>query len=235
MNRTLFAALAASAALMASPASAAVTIGTDSGTRTLNTGDSVSLNFNGVSGGVVAGLTSNLLLTLTGQSAGQSIFSYILSNTSSSPITQSMVTAFGFDIDPAATGVNGITNLSGQFTGVGSGNIANGRNVELCFTADNGPQCNGAGSGNVGLAKGASTSGTFTLLFSGNDGNNVILNDFAVRYQALAGVNANSATGAASIAAVPEPGTWALMLLGFGAVGFSMRRQRRVTAMPQIA
>ena len=36
-------------------------------------------------------------------------------------------------------------------------------------------------------------------------------------------------------AAVPEPGTWALMLLGFGAVGFSMRRQRRVTASLQAA
>lgn len=28
-------------------------------------------------------------------------------------------------------------------------------------------------------------------------------------------------------AAVPEPGTWAMMLLGFGAIGFSMRRSRR--------
>ena len=36
-------------------------------------------------------------------------------------------------------------------------------------------------------------------------------------------------------AAVPEPGTWALMLLGFGAVGFSMRRRRRVTATLQTA
>lgn len=27
-------------------------------------------------------------------------------------------------------------------------------------------------------------------------------------------------------AAVPEPGTWAMMLLGFGAIGFSMRRRR---------
>ena len=27
--------------------------------------------------------------------------------------------------------------------------------------------------------------------------------------------------------AVPEPGTWAMMLLGFGAVGFGMRRRRR--------
>jgi len=26
--------------------------------------------------------------------------------------------------------------------------------------------------------------------------------------------------------AVPEPSTWAMMLLGFGAIGFSMRRKR---------
>lgn len=31
----------------------------------------------------------------------------------------------------------------------------------------------------------------------------------------------------ANVPAVPEPGTWALMLLGFGAVGFSMRRSRQ--------
>jgi ABC-type amino acid transport substrate-binding protein len=32
-----------------------------------------------------------------------------------------------------------------------------------------------------------------------------------------------------AINAVPEPSTWALMLLGFGAVGFSMRRGRRAS------
>jgi hypothetical protein len=36
-----------------------------------------------------------------------------------------------------------------------------------------------------------------------------------------------SATGRQITTAVPEPGTWALMLVGFGAVGFSMRRRRR--------
>lgn len=32
------------------------------------------------------------------------------------------------------------------------------------------------------------------------------------------------------VAAVPEPGTWALLILGFGAVGAAMRRQRQVQA-----
>jgi hypothetical protein len=35
-------------------------------------------------------------------------------------------------------------------------------------------------------------------------------------------------------AAVPEPATWALMILGFGVVGYSMRRRRTGSAMPQI-
>lgn len=41
--------------------------------------------------------------------------------------------------------------------------------------------------------------------------------------------------GTAAIAAVPEPGTWALMLLGFGAVGSQMRRQRRRSQIMQLA
>jgi hypothetical protein len=31
----------------------------------------------------------------------------------------------------------------------------------------------------------------------------------------------------AQVAAVPEPATWALMLLGFGAIGFGMRRRKK--------
>ena len=42
-------------------------------------------------------------------------------------------------------------------------------------------------------------------------------------------LNVNSAI---QVGAVPEPGTWALMLIGFGAVGASLRRRRRVSAVP---
>lgn len=51
------------------------------------------------------------------------------------------------------------------------------------------------------------------------------------------GAGGNGAyTGTLSFAnsAVPEPGTWAMMLVGFGAVGFAMRR-RAPKALTQIA
>jgi hypothetical protein len=35
----------------------------------------------------------------------------------------------------------------------------------------------------------------------------------------------------AAVAGVPEPGTWAMMLLGFGAIGVALRRRRRGTQL----
>jgi hypothetical protein len=48
------------------------------------------------------------------------------------------------------------------------------------------------------------------------DGTNVEIADFA--------------PDASSFKAVPEPLTWAMMILGFGAVGTAMRRKQKVTA-----
>ena len=46
-------------------------------------------------------------------------------------------------------------------------------------------------------------------------------------------ITANAATFAvAAVAPVPEPGTWALMLIGFGAVGPALRRAPRRTLQP---
>jgi hypothetical protein len=40
---------------------------------------------------------------------------------------------------------------------------------------------------------------------------------------------AGNISGNAAFYPVPEPGTWALMLLGFGGIGMAMRRRRRPT------
>lgn len=48
------------------------------------------------------------------------------------------------------------------------------------------------------------------------------------------GVNEGVFLDAVSVAAVPEPATWAMMLLGFGGIGLAMRRRRR-PALAQIA
>ena len=41
--------------------------------------------------------------------------------------------------------------------------------------------------------------------------------------------------GQATFVPVPEPGTWAMMLLGFGAAGYAMRRRRRPALLAQAA
>ncbi len=48
--------------------------------------------------------------------------------------------------------------------------------------------------------------------------------------------NTGAALRVGSVAgAVPEPATWAMMLLGFGAIGFSMRGRAKVSKMVRIA
>lgn len=66
--------------------------------------------------------------------------------------------------------------------------------------------------------------GTFTITIQGTPG---------TQNGALGGTVAFRANQAA--AAVPEPSTWALMILGFGAVGFSMRRRRQSNFIYQAA
>ena len=53
-----------------------------------------------------------------------------------------------------------------------------------------------------------------------------------VRYQA---VNGDGSAIGQPTGAVPEPSTWAMMLLGFGAVGMALRRGRRNVPLAQVA
>lgn len=58
---------------------------------------------------------------------------------------------------------------------------------------------------------------------------------YTLRITGTRGSNSQYSGGIAFAAgAIPEPATWAMMLLGFGAVGYAMRRRRR-PALVQIA
>ena len=45
----------------------------------------------------------------------------------------------------------------------------------------------------------------------------------------------NSTTVSVNLSAVPEPATWAMMLVGFGAIGFGLRRRRSDVRIAQLA
>ena len=82
-----------------------------------------------------------------------------------------------------------------------------------------------------GFADGNQTSPTsnpiVTFFLSGDDRQ-------AVSFNMDSDTNAFEIDSIAVNAAVPEPGTWAMMLLGFGAIGVSIRRRRKV-GLPQLA
>lgn len=87
---------------------------------------------------------------------------------------------------------------------------------------------NDTDAGPNGLLNPGETSSTF--LFRVNNATGYLPGTFTAQN----GVTL-TARGFSPTAAVPEPGTWAMMLLGFGAVGVSMRRRRRTTNVPQMA
>ncbi|MCY7279726.1 MAG: cistern family PEP-CTERM protein [Sphingomonas bacterium] len=206
---------------MASAASATATIEAGSTSVLTAGGVGTTLTFNGQTDGLVhSGLTSSLNLSLLTQVGNVFTFGYQLFNTSTNPMTSARVTGFGFDLTPNNTAASILTGT--VFDQADSGSISNGMNVEVCITTHN---CSGGGG--HGVTIGQNTSGSFALTFAGSPAN-VTLTDFIVRYQSLAGAgNAGSGVGI-SVNAVPEPATWAMMLLGFGAVGVAMRRRRRV-------
>jgi hypothetical protein len=97
---------------------------------------------------------------------------------------------------------------------------------------------------------GSRVSGTVTLTYSGTE---LISTEFSGGSSFLSGPYSNGiltegrytarefpiylydTNGETVLAPVPEPGTWALMLLGFGAIGWSLRRRRKAGLVPRLA
>ena len=218
---------AAGSVALAAPASAAIVLNTDGSigvSSDTTIGESLELTFNGSSSGqTINGLSSSLVLTFAGVDGADFVFGYDLTNTSGAPLTSANVMGFGFDVAVPQLLSAGVT---GDLNTVGSGSISNGVNVDVCFKNGQGNNC--AGGGNLGFAIGDTASGQFRLGFAAGT-TSIVLNNTVVRYQGINGpsVSGGSAIGVPINGAVPEPSTWAMMLLGFGAIGFAMRRPRQ--------
>ena len=197
-------------------------------------------------------LTGNGSVTVSGFSTHQLILDFMLDNTTTPSGADTTLYAFGFGIDPNASGVSFLGssyNISGEthtgmsdagmVTKVGSTNFTGHpiANIEVCaFSANN---CSGFGKG-VGIAAG--TFDAFRLILDGIGtwGNEVNLNPIAVEYKAgsVLGVAATSppapsppkpnpdptpATPAPPVS-VSEPNSLILLALGLIVSFFAYRR-----------
>ena len=72
---------------------------------------------------------------------------------------------------------------------------------------------------------------TGPALFGGSPANPIFnIGTFNLSGGFLSGASTLTISRAAVVSGVPEPGTWAMMLLGFGAIGFSVSRRRSTVA-----
>ncbi len=202
--------------------------------------NTVLLKFNGFnsSAGVpISGLTAELALTLLSVTGNSYNFSYILKNTSTNAapgvIDASRISVFGFNSDPNLQSASvdntdqfNLVKLNGAFNNNGGPDNAAGGLLEFCLKdAGNLQNCN---SGAQGLAQGGTTDGLFSLTYSSLQ-SSIKLDNFAVRYQGIEssalGIRDGSAAGIVS-GIVPEPATWAMMILGFGLIGGALRSRK---------
>jgi hypothetical protein len=219
-------ALLAAAALAATATPALAQTVTYNGTG-YTAGQQIVIDYTGVQ---FSGGTGTLTLTFdgtgTGAQADDYLFTYSLLNTSTDPSTS--ISGFGFDVTGGTLDLASSFS-TGTYTGIGSGSISGGASVDICATGSNN---NCAGGQNNGPTPGGTASGTFGIEFTSLP-DSITLSNPIIRMQ-NAGPNGNGSDIGTPTGTLPEPGTWAMMLLGFGATGVAIRRSKK-SALTQIA
>lgn len=178
--------------------------------------------------------TGTLTLVFTGTSGLDYNFDWTLENTSGvSQGTGANISSFGFDI------LGGTVDASTSFAStnppndgsdtaidlaVSGQNISGGNNkLDICFTA--GATCSG-GSNNGPRAPGETWAGDLGIEFTSALPSSITLANPIIRFQNTVPTGSDIGTPGGT-PPVPEPATWAMMLMGFGATGVALRRSRR--------
>jgi PEP-CTERM motif len=225
---------AASFAAMATPAAATVTFGN----QTVSQGEEVLLN-SGTSGGTVFGSTNQTHTSVTFTSGNTVTCSGCPLQTLLEPSNgQARIqVGDGRTQVPLQDITIALTNGTATF-GIGyiEFNLFMGANVgdaiSVVVTAID-------QFGNVATTSGAvnTGSGFFSALASGGE----VIQSISFDANGSAGVTdirqirLTPAIGGEVTTPLPEPATWAMMIFGFGAAGFAMRRSRRKALLAQIA
>ena len=191
---------------------------------TVSSGDTFSVNFNGVVNGAVQdGLTSTADFTVMKTNPNTWKFTIGIDNTSTAPITASRVSVIGFDTNP---NISSGSVTSGILNRVSSGNMPQLGSLDVCFKGTNGNNCAGGGGAGVGIPDGIATL-MATLVFEGADVDQLTLDSFGVRYQSIAGSSyGTSGTGFGTVVPIPAA-LWMFLSALFGLV--AMRRLRHRT------
>ena len=186
-------------------------------------GQTAQVGYEGKVGGSMTDLVSaQQTFTLTDISADKKTYtlSYSLDNTSAN---SSRLRSFGFDVHDAtaasiaSTGAYSFSGVDQNFPeGVGT--------LSACFAATANGNCTG---GPKGLLSGGSALGTISLKFATST-DSFSLDNFTTRFQSIAPSINGESSGVAigHVAAVPEASTWAMMIMGVGFLGFTMRRRK---------
>jgi hypothetical protein len=163
--------------------------------------------------------------TFTGVSNSGFTYNFQHRTENTSTVT-SRLRSFGFDVtspdNPTSVSATGALRFIGL-----NGNFPEGQGVrEICFRATNNGNCTG-GPGGITPGFAQAGTGSFSLTF-GSALTSIRLNNFVTRFQSIdpSQNGGNSGVGIPVTAPVPEPASWALMILGFGVAGSALRRRQ---------
>lgn len=187
-------------------------------------GDSFTIDFNSLAS---PGLTSSADFIVTDISTdplgGQSwSLDVMLSNTSTSPISDARVSILGFNTDSSFDIID--SSVTGTYGMVASGNMPIAGDLDVCFKAGGGANnCAGGGGGGVTIGD----TGNFSILLNfDTELTELVMDNFFVRYQSVVGATSVIGTGTQ----VPIPASMWLMtsgLIGLAGIG---RTRRKVAA-----